>query len=147
MTTGPPPPRAVRGIPPQTLTLSVLLVGLAAMAVAGAMRGIAGVSGAGVGVGVVVVFFASTHLVLVRTRRLPAELSLLIALGLYVLKVVLVALTFVLLDTRGLLGISLHREALALTVIACTLTWTFAELAAAVRSREPLYELGPGTTS
>lgn len=129
------------------LAVPTAAVGVLAVVVASALRGSTGALGAAAGAALVLTSFASTHLVLDRTRHLPAELTLVVALGLYVLKVVLLAVVFVLLEAAGLLGDPLHRAALALTVICCTLVWTAAEIRAAVTTRQPLLDLAGATGS
>ncbi len=121
------------------LLVPTIVAGAVAVGVAAAARGWEGTWGALVGGGLVLGFFTATHLVLDRTRALPPELTLVIALGLYTVKVVALALTFVLLSGLDLLGEPLHRAALALTVICCTLAWTGAEVLAAVRAHLPTY--------
>lgn len=125
----------------RVLLLPTLVAGVVAVALAGATRGSTGLFGALAGAGLVLAFFTATHLVLDRTGHLPPELTLLVALGLYTVKVVALALTFVLLSGSGLMGDPLHRAALALTVIACTLAWTSAEVRAAMTARIPTYDL------
>lgn len=129
------------------LAVPTAAVGVLAVLVAAALQGSTGALGAAAGAALVLTSFASTHLVLDRTRQLPAELTLVVALGLYVLKVVLLAVVFVLLEAAGLLGDPLHRAALALTVICCTLVWTAAEIRAAVTTRQPLLDLAGATGS
>lgn len=134
---------AVVGAGLRALVTPTILVGLCVVVGCGLVRGLTGAVGGAVGVLVVVAFFGVTHAVLAGTRQLPPEFTLLIALGLYIGKVVLVALSFLLLDAGGLLGDPLDRVGLAVSVIVCTLTWTGAEIAAAMRSREPIYALAP----
>lgn len=134
-TFGPAKQAGLRG-----LLVPTIVVGAVAVGVAAAARGAEGTWGALVGSGLVLGFFTATHLVLERTRALPPELTLVIALGLYTVKVVALALTFVLLSGLDLLGEPLHRAALALSVISCTLTWTGAEVRAAVRTHLSTYQ-------
>ena len=146
---GEPEPATTRAGSPGTpaarlkvLLVPTLVAGVVAVLLAGVTQGPTGLFGAVAGAGLVVVFFTATHLVLDRTGHLPPELTLLVALGLYTGKVVALALTFVLLSGSGLLGDPLHRAALALTVIVCTLAWTSAEVRAAMTARIPTYDLG-----
>ncbi|CAN5755944.1 hypothetical protein BH20ACT6_BH20ACT6_00540 [soil metagenome] len=124
------------------LWLPTVAVGAVVIAVASTARGWAGFYGAVAGVVLVLAFFTLSHLVLAWTVQLPPELTLVIALGLYVAKVVALALGFVLLDRLGLLGDLLHRVSLGSSVIACTLAWTFAEVRGAITARIPTYDLG-----
>jgi ATP synthase protein I len=131
-------------LPPATLTsvvLPTLSVAVAAVLVAGGTAGLAGALGATVGGMLVLGFFSLTHQVLGRTRDVPPELALIVALGLYTAKVVALALCFVALSASGLLGEQLHRAGLALTVIVCTVVWTIAEVRAAMGARIPTYVL------
>jgi len=119
-----------------------LLVSLGCVGVATATRGDTGLWGSLVGASLVYVFFGTSLLVLGATRTIEPVLALLVALGLYTAKVIALALAFVFLQGSGLLGEPLHRGALGLTVIVCTLAWTVFQIAAAVRHRQPLYDLG-----
>lgn len=145
MSTGRSRTPLVPGLAPLVVPTGV--VAALALVVAALLRGSTGAYGALAGTVVVLVSFSSTHLVLGRTRHLPPELTLVIALALYVLKVVALAVVFVLLDVAGFLGDPLHRGALALTVICCTLAWTAAEIWAAVHSRQPRLDLDGATGS
>jgi ATP synthase protein I len=122
-----------------------LLVSIGCVAVAAATLGATALWGSLVGATLVCAFFAISALVLGATRTTEPALVLLVALGLYTAKVVALAVTFILFDRFHLLGEPLHRGALAVTVIACTLTWTTAQIVAAVRHRQPLYDLGYGS--
>ena len=124
-----------------SVVLPTLAVAVAAVLVAGVTAGPAGALGAAVGGMLVLGFFSLTHQVLGRTRDLPPELALVVALGLYTAKVVALALCFVALSASGLLGEQLHRAGLALTVIVCTVVWTIAEVRAAMGARIPTYVL------
>ena len=121
-----------------------LLVGAVAAAVAGGMAGAAGVWGALIGFALVVLFFAIGLLVLARCAGVDPALVLVIALGLYAAKVVLIGGTFVLLDTTGVLRGFADHLALGVTAIACTLTWTVGETVGAIRVRQPAYDLDLG---
>jgi ATP synthase protein I len=131
-------------VPPATLTqvvLPTLAVSVVAVVVAGVAAGSPGALGAAVGAVLVLGFFSLTHQVLGRTRDLPPEMALIIALGLYTAKVVALAMCFVALSASGLLGDQLHRASLAVTVIVCTVAWTVAEVRAAMGARIPTYVL------
>jgi ATP synthase protein I len=118
-----------------------LLVGAVAVAVAGGVAGAAGVWGALLGLALVVLFFALGLLVLARCAGVDPALVLVIALGLYTAKVVLIGGTFVLLDSTGVLRGFADHLALGMTAIACTLTWTVGETVGAIRVRQPAYDL------
>jgi ATP synthase protein I len=115
-----------------------LLVG----AGAGVLAGAPGVWGAVIGLALVVVFFALGLLVLARCAGVDPALVLLIALGLYTAKVVLIGGAFILLDSSGVLRGFADHLALGVTAIACTLTWTIGETVGVVRAREQAYDVG-----
>lgn len=117
-----------------------LLVGALAVAVAAPAGGAEGVWGALLGLALVVVFFALGLLVLARCARVEPALVLLIALGLYAAKVVLIGGAFVLMDSTGVLRGFADHVALGVTAIACTLTWTVGETVGAIRVRQPAYD-------
>ncbi|HEX2176935.1 MAG TPA: hypothetical protein VHG70_13585 [Nocardioidaceae bacterium] len=121
-----------------------LVVGAGAAVVAGLVAGPLGVGGALVGAALVVVFFGLGLVVLARCAGIDPALTLVIALGLYVAKVVLIGGAFVAMDTTGVLRGFADHVALGLTAIACTLTWTVGETVGAVRARQPVYDLGCG---
>ena len=65
------------------------------------------------------------------------------------LQVVAVGVVFLALDASGALGSTVDAGWVAGTVIAATLCWLVAQVVAATRSRQPLYDLpeprrGPG---
>lgn len=118
-----------------------LVVGGAAAIAAGVVAGSAGVWGATLGVALVVLFFGLGLVVLGRCAGLEPALTLVVAIGLYVAKVVLIGGAFVAMDTTGVLRGFADHGALGLTAIACTLAWTVGEAVGAVRARQPAYEL------
>ena len=127
---------------PPALVGGALLVSLGCVLVAAATSGSTGVWGSLVGAALVFAFFGASLVVLGATRTAEPAVALLVALALYTAKVVALALVFVLLQGAGLLGEPLHRGALALTIIVCTLAWTALQVAVAVRARVPLYDVG-----
>ena len=130
-----------RRLPPALLA-GVLLVSFGCVVIAAATSGSTGLWGSLVGAALVFAFFGASLVVLGATRTAEPAVALLVALVLYTAKVVALALIFVLLQGAGLLGEPLHRGALALTIIVCTLAWTALQLAVAVRARVPLYDVG-----
>jgi ATP synthase protein I len=118
-------------------------VGAASAVVAGLFSGVQGVVGALLGLTVVVVFFGLGLLVLRRCAGLEPVLVLLIALGLYAAKVVLIGGSLLLVDASGLLVGVASSMALGVTAILCTLAWTTGQIVGATRARVPLYDL-PG---
>lgn len=132
-----------RAIPPaehRTRLLVTSLVGIAAIVVGAALAGPTGLWGALAGSLMVLTFFASSAFVLTRTQRLDPAVTLLVAMSLYLGKILALLVTLVALEALDLLGDPLHRMALALAVVACTLTWTCAEVVTTVRRRQPIYD-------
>lgn len=125
-----------------TLAAAVLLV------LAGALLGgVPAASGAAVGSTLVLGAFALGALALGAVARIAPTASLLVALLTYTLTVVVLALVFAALSQSDALDVTLSREWLAGAVIGCTVVWLTAQIVAAVRSRQPLYDLpaeGPG---
>jgi len=121
-----------------------LLVGAIAAVVAGVAVGAEGVWGALLGAVLVLVFFGLGLVVLGRCAGIDPALTLVIALGLYAAKVVLIGGAFVAMDSTGVLRGFADHLTLGVTAIACTLVWTVGETVAAVRSRQPAYDVDPG---
>jgi len=121
-------------------------VGVVCIVVSVLAAGRTGLWGSLVGVVLVLAFFGSSAWVMTRTRPLEPALVLVIALGLYLLKMVGLAIVVIMLSALGLLGDPLHRVALALTIIAGALTWSSAEIVTAVRRRQPLFDVGRQTS-
>jgi ATP synthase protein I len=109
--------------------------------VAGAAAGIDGVVGATIGLTLVVVFFGLGLVVLRRSARLEPALVLLVALGLYAAKVVLIGGSLLLVAASGVLDGIADSTALGLTAILCTFAWTVGQIVGAARARVPLYDL------
>jgi len=119
-----------------------LAVGAVAVVGSGLLAGAQGVLGALIGVSLVVVFFGLGLFVLRRCAHLEPALVLLIALGLYTAKVVLIGGSLLLVDASGMLEGIADEMALGVTAIACTLAWTTGQIVGATRARVPLYDLG-----
>ena len=119
-----------------------LVVAVVAGLVSFTLTGLPGLAGSLAGSALVAVFFATSFGVLDRTRRLDPALTLIIALGLYVGKVLALLVVLLLLSASGALGGPLDRASMAVTIIVATLTWSVVEVVAAVRHREPMYDLG-----
>lgn len=122
-----------------------LVVGAVAVAIAVPAAGVEGLWGALLGLALVVVFFGLGLVVLGRLAGVDPALTLVVALGLYVAKVVLIGGTFVAMDATGVLRGFADHLTLGLTAIACTLTWTIGETVGAVRARQPAYDLDAGS--
>lgn len=121
---------------------AVLVVGVICVLASTLLAGPPGLWGALAAMSLVLTFFGSSAWVMARTRHLEPALVLVIAIGLYLLKMIGLALVVVALSALGLLGDPLHRVALALSVIAGALTWSGAEIVTAVRRRQPLFDVG-----
>lgn len=106
------------------------------------VAGQTGFWGSLLGAGLVLVFFSMSLVALGATTHLDPTLTLLIALALYTVKIIALAVAFVALNGAGLLGDPFDRTALGVTVIVSTLVWTVLEIVASVKHREPLYDLG-----
>lgn len=121
--------------------LPAFIVAIICMAVAGATVGEKGVVGAAAGAVIVLLFFASSPLVLGPVTKVSPHLSMLVAMIFFFTKVVaLVAIMVVVLDPEGV-GKHLDKGALGGTIIVSTLTWTVFQVRAATKSRQPLYDL------
>lgn len=134
------PARATAPAEHRTRMLLTSLVGVAISIGGAVLAGPTGLWGALAGSLIVLAFFSSSAFVLTRTQRLDPALTLLVALTLYLGKVLALLAVLVLLDSLGLLGDPLHRMALALAIVACTLTWSTAEVVTAMRRRQPIYD-------
>lgn len=120
--------------------LPAVAAGVACAVVAGIVAGASGVVAAVLALGLVVLFFGSSLLVLRRTARRSPQLVLVVALGTYTLKVVLLAVAFVLLAQWDWLS----GPALGLSVIAITVVWLFFELRGFLRRRQPVWDAPVG---
>ena len=135
--------------PPRTAAAAMLRAGLVtavgvAVVAAGLSYGAAGwagVAGSLTGSVLVALFFATSFLVLDRTRHLDPVVTLLVALGLYVGKLAALLVVLVLLSAGGALDGPLHRASMAVTIVVATLIWSVVEVVAATRHRQPMYDL------
>lgn len=101
-----------------------LLVGAVATVVSGLVVGTPGVIGAVLGTLIVVVFFSVGQLVLGRVLRDNPQLAMTVAMTLYLVKIgVLFGLIILFAGTTAF-----DTKAFGLTIVACTLTWTVAEV-------------------
>jgi len=146
MTTAPLPraarPRPVLASREVALASAVTLVlGVATIAAAALLSGSAAAAGAAVGAGMVLVFFGLGALTVNAVAAVSPGASLMVALLTYVLQVLAVGVVFLVLDASGALDSRVDAEWLAGTVIAATLCWITAQVVAATRSRQPLYDL------
>lgn len=117
-----------------------VIVGVVAVVVAGALRGGSGALAAVLGALVVLGFFAVGQYVLGVILERSPESAMTAALGLYLVKVMLL---FALIAVfRGFAGFD--SRAFALTILACTLTWTCAEVWALGRTKMLVVEPGSG---
>ena len=119
--------------PLRRLVLPTAAAGIAACVVAAALRGGHGTVGALIGAAIVLGFFSISHVVLGRVLAKSPELAMSAALALYLFKVIVLFL---------LLAIFRHAsgfdgKVFGLTVLVCTLVWTFAEVLVHARRRVP----------
>lgn len=114
---------------------------LAGIGLARGLGGAVAVTGAGMGAALVLVSGAFSLAVLRAACRLEPVLMLLIALATYFVKVIALGTFFSVVVSIGLLDGSVDRTAVGLSIIACTLSWTTGEVWAALRDREPLFQL------
>ena len=132
-----------RAIPPAEHRNRLLVTSATGTAVSigsAVLVGPTGLWGALAGSLLVLAFFSSSTFVLTRTQRLDPALTMLVAMALYLGKILALLVTLVVIDAVGLLGDPLHRTALAAAVVACTLTWSTAEVVTTVRRRQPIYD-------
>lgn len=109
--------------------------------VATAVAGRAGLAGGALGAGLVLTFFLVGHGVLTLFRDIDPTLYLVIALLTYVLQVVALLAVF---GSFSAWSDSVSAPSLGLTIIACTVAWTTAMVAASRRQRIPLFDLEQG---
>lgn len=118
-----------------------LAVGVVVAAVAGVWIGALGLLSAILGVVLVVAFFAASILALRAVRNAEPAIFFALALTVFALKVLALALVFVAVERTGLADDVIHRGSLAAAVIGASLVWIAAETRAFVRLRTPLYDL------
>jgi hypothetical protein len=110
------------------------------VAVAAQIEGRTGAVGAAVGAAMTLVFFlvglSSVHLV----RRSHPSLMMLVGLMTYGLQCVALLAVFAAVRRDEDIDQTLSADALGVTIIACTLTFTVGQILAARRDRTPLYD-------
>jgi len=122
--------------------IPTLLVGVVAAVVAALVVGRPGLVGAIVATVLVVVFFAVGHVVLDRVLASNPMMGQTVALTIYLVNIaVLFVLLLVLKDST-----LFDTKVFALTVLACTLTWTTGLVWAFSRSKVLYVEPGSGPT-
>jgi ATP synthase protein I len=146
MTTAPLPPgtparpvrisREVRLAAAATCAIGVPLVALSAL-----VSGLPGAAGAVLGTLLVVLFFGFGALTVDAVATISPAASLLVALLTYTLQVVALGMVFLVLRASGTLDTTIDAGWLGGSVIAATLVWLVAQIVAATRSRQPLYDL------
>jgi ATP synthase protein I len=118
-----------------------VVAGLLAVALAAVTSGSAAAAGALLGTLLVLFFFGFGSLVVNAVASVSPTASLLVALLTYTLEVVALGAVFVALGRSGALGDSVDGGWIGVVVIALTLVWLAAQTFAALRSRQPLYDL------
>jgi ATP synthase protein I len=117
--------------------------GLLAVALGAATAGSAAATGALVGSLLVLLFFGFGALVVNAVASVSPTASLLVALLTYTLEVVALGAVFVALGRSGALAGAVDGGWIGVVVIALTLVWLAAQIFAALRSRQPLYDPRP----
>jgi ATP synthase protein I len=152
MTTDPQPVHSSAGPGPKTTTVGAMLrraalatvaVGVVLVILGAVVSGPSALVGAAIGTAMVVVFFGLGAVVVNMVAAVSPAASLLVALLTYTLEVVLVGLVFLGLRDSGALATTVAGPWLAAAVIGATLTWTTAQIVAATRARQPVYDLPP----
>lgn len=121
--------------------LPTLAVAAVAIAASTAFAGTRGLVGALLGAAVVITFSGGGLLALRAVRQMYPEVVLLVAVGSYVLRVVIFGVLLALVGSLNGVDSVVHRTATALTVLVCVVAWLAGELRAFVRMRVPLYDL------
>jgi ATP synthase protein I len=129
-------PREVR-----TAVLASAAVGLLLVVVAALVAGAPAAAGAVIGAVAVVVFFGFGALTVNAVSAVAPRASLVVALLTYTLQVVLLFAVFASLAASPAVGTTIDRGWVAGAVIAETMVWVVAQIVAATRSRQPLYDL------
>ena len=107
---------------------------------AGSSKGSQGLIGALLGAGIVVIFFTIGQVVLNRVIKTNPTMAMTVAMTMYLVKIaVLFGLLLVFKDTTAF-----DTKVFALSVLACTLTWTIAEVWAFGTSKVLYVEPGSG---
>lgn len=143
-TTARPAQGLLRRGTPQVLVvagLCVLAAGTVVTVLGGVVDGSPGAMGALVGGSIALCLFMSGSLVVETATRMAPQTALVVAMMTYTLQVALVAAVFVVLKSSGLMGTTLSAGWLATGVIAATVTWQVAQLAASARARVPAYDI------
>ena len=103
-------------------------------------KGSQGLLGAAIGAAIVVVFFTIGQVVLNRVIKTNPTMAMTVAMTMYLVKIaVLFGLLLVLKDTTAF-----DTKVFALSVLACTLTWTIAEVWAFGTAKVLYVEPGSG---
>ena len=117
-----------------------LVAGAVCTAMAAALVGASGAWGAMVGAVLVVGFFGSGQVVLRVARDVPPALLLLVAVLTYTLQAVALLALYAAFARRPAWNELISTDALGVTALVCTLTWTTALVLAARNSRMPVYD-------
>jgi hypothetical protein len=112
-------------------TLPTAAVAVACVAVAAVLAGSKGAWSAGLGAALVLLFFSLSLLVMKRTAGWEPTAVMAVVLGTYTAKIIALGVAMVLLRNVSWLS----GQALALTVIVCTVVWLAFEMRAFTRMR------------
>ena len=110
--------------PLRTLAIPSICVGVLAVAVGFWLRGGHGAIGAVLGTTIVIGFFCVSQIVLTRVLNKNPELGMSAALALYLFKVIVLFLLLAIFKRVTVFD----GKVFGMTVLACTLSWTFAEV-------------------
>lgn len=111
--------------------LPTAAVAVVCVVVAAVLEGAKGAWSAGLGAALVVVFFALSLLVMKRTASWEPTAVMAVVLGTYTAKIIALGVAMILLRNASWLS----GQALALTVIVCTVVWLAFEMRAFTRMR------------
>jgi ATP synthase protein I len=116
------------------------VVGLVAVVIGGIASGAGGAVGAALGAALVIVFFSVGQLVLGRVLRSNPQMAMTVALTLYLVKIGVLFMLLVLFQGTT----AFDTKVFALTILACTLTWTVGEVWVFSRTKVLYVEPGSG---
>lgn len=117
-----------------------LVAGAVCTAMAAALVGASGAWGAIVGAVLVVGFLGLGQVVLTVARDVPPALLLLVAVLTYTLQAVALLAVYAAFARRPAWSEAISTDALGLTALVCTLTWTTTLVLVVRDSRMPLYD-------
>jgi ATP synthase protein I len=121
--------------------LATLVLGALLATLGGAVSGTPALVGVLVGTVLVCGFFGLGTVVLTWVTKVSPAASLLVGLMTYTLQVVVLGLTFAVLQASGLMGSTIDGPWLGCTVIAGTFLWLGIQVTVSLRTRQLYYDL------